>query len=334
MTGNKKVAVIGAGAWGTALACAFARAGNEVVLWAMEPEVVKAINEFKQNSVFLKGITLPEGIWAVGKMETALDADIIILVPPAQFMRTTCEQIAKHKLAESIPLVICSKGVEQYSLGLMSEVVEEILPENPVAVLSGPSFADETAKDMPTAVTLACKDIKLAGELAEILSSDNFRIYSSSDIIGAQIGNAVKNVIAIACGIAKGRGMGNNATAAIITRGLAEMRRLGTAKGAQLETMMGLAGAGDIILTCSSEQSRNFTFGKALGEGTPMKKILDQRGSMVTEGVHSAQSVIDLAKKLNVDMPICKAVHAILYKNVDVIDVANQLMNRPLKKED
>lgn len=334
MKKNKKVSVIGAGAWGTALAAAFARAGNDVIIWAMEKQVVSEINSRHINSMYLKGIKLPDNITAVNKIEDAIDVNVIVLVPPAQFMRSTCEQIAKLKLGQSVPLVICSKGVEKFSLKLMSEVVEEILPKNPIAILSGPSFADEVGKDMPTAVTCACKDDKIAKALAEVLSSDNFRIYTTTDVIGAQIGNAVKNVIAIACGIAKGRGMGNNATAAIITRGLAEMRRLGKAKGGENETMMGLAGAGDIILTCSSDQSRNFSLGFALGKGVKLEDIMKERGSMVTEGVHSAQSVIDLARSLNIDMPICQAVYGILYKNKDVLETANHLMNRPLKQED
>jgi glycerol-3-phosphate dehydrogenase (NAD(P)+) len=331
---NKKVTVIGAGAWGTALACAFARGNNDVKIWAMEEDVVKSINELGQNTIFFKGITLPKEIKATNNLEIALDADIIVLVPPAQFMRTTCENISKILEDKNIPLVICSKGVEQHSLLLMSEVVQEILPDNPIAILSGPSFADEVGKNLATAVTCACEDEALAKSLASDLSSDNFRIYSATDIIGAQIGNAVKNVIAIACGIAKGRGMGNNATAAIITRGLAEMRRLGKTKGAETETMMGLAGAGDIILTCSSDQSRNYSLGFALGEGTKLDDILNERGSVVTEGVHSAQSVNELAKSLDIEMPICQAVYGILYLKEDVLDTANKLMNRPLKKED
>lgn len=329
----RHIGVAGAGAWGTALAAAFVHAGHKVTMWALEGAVVSSINEKQQNIQYLKGIKLPRALTATTNIDDLAPCDRLVLVPPAQHLRALCQQIATH-VGHSMPIIVCSKGVEQGTLKLMSEVVQDILPKHPVAVLSGPSFASEVARKLPTAVTIACEDVALAGELAIELSNDYFRIYSSGDIVGAQVGNAVKNVVAIACGIAHGRALGHNAIAAIITRGLAEMRRLGKALGGRTDTMMGLAGAGDIILTCTSTESRNMSMGAALGEGESLEDIMQARGSMVTEGVHSAKSLHDLAAKLSIDMPICEAVYRILYEGADIDSMAKTLMSRSLKEED
>jgi len=328
----KNITVIGAGAWGTALAAAARRAGCTTRLYARENDVAAAINEGRGNPVFLKGIDLPDGIAASSDLGEAVQgAEAVILVVPAQFLRATAEDLAKI-LPARIPVILAAKGIEQGSLALMSEIAEEALPQNPIAVLSGPSFAAEVARSLPVALTLASADEALGRQLIDALAGPMFRLYQSKDIVGAEIGGAVKNVLAIACGIVEGRGLGDNARAALITRGLAEMVRLGRAKGATTETMMGLAGLGDLVLTCNAMQSRNFSFGHALGQGKTPEEVLSERVA-VTEGVASAVSVVDLAEKLSVDMPICATVHAIIHEGRDIDTAIHMLMERPLTFE-
>jgi len=328
----KNITVIGAGAWGTALAAAARRAGCATRLYAREPDVAAAINEGRGNPVFLKDIELPDGIAASSDLSEALQgAQAVILVVPAQFLRATAKDLS-HILAESVPVVLAAKGIEQGSLALMSEIAEETLPNNPIAVLSGPSFAAEVARSLPVALTLASADAALGRQLIDTLANPMFRLYQSKDIVGAEIGGAVKNVLAIACGIVEGRGLGDNARAALITRGLAEMVRLGRKKGATTETMMGLAGLGDLVLTCNAMQSRNFSFGHALGQGKTPDEILSERVA-VTEGVASSVSVVHLAEKLSVDMPICATVHAIIHEGRDIDTAIHMLMERPLTFE-
>ncbi len=328
----KQIAIIGGGAWGTALAATARRAGCTTALYAREPEIVAAINAGEGNPGFLPGIALPDGIRASADLGDAIrDAEAVILVVPAQFMRRTVEDLART-IPAGMPIILAAKGVEQKTTALMSEIVEDILPDHPLAALSGPSFAAEVARGLPVALTLACKDAALGRRLIAMLGSPMFRLYQSEDIVGAEIGGAVKNVLAIACGIVEGRGLGDNARAALITRGLAELMRLGRKKGAATETMMGLAGLGDLVLTCNAMQSRNFSFGHALGQGKSAAEILAERVA-VTEGVTSAVSVIQLAAALGVDMPICAAVHAIIHEGRDIDTAIRMLMDRPLTSE-
>jgi glycerol-3-phosphate dehydrogenase (NAD(P)+) len=325
------MSVIGAGAWGTALAMTAQRAGNEVIIQAHEPHVAKAINDKHENSVFLKEFKLDNKIKATTVLSVATNVDVVLLVTPAQFLRPVCEA-AVNNWPSGVPAVICSKGIEETSCALMSEIVSEILPRNPIAVLSGPAFAAEVASNLPTAVTLASEDETLAKVLMETLNTPVFRIYRSRDMIGAQIGGAVKNVLAIACGIVEGRKLGDNAKSALITRGLAEITRLGIAKGAQAETFYGLSGLGDLTLTCNAMQSRNFSLGVALGQGDKLRDVLNERIS-ITEGVYTASTMISLANQLNVDLPICSAVDRVLNHSGDIDASINSLLMRPLKAE-
>ncbi len=325
------IGIIGAGAWGTALAAIAARAGHQVVIQAHEPEVAEAINQGHENSLFLPGIDLPATIRASTDLAPATQARAVLLAMPAQHFRAVTARAARS-WPEGVPAVICAKGIEQESGALMSEVVAETLPGAPLAVLSGPTFAAEVALGLPAAATLACAAPDLARQLAELLSTPRFRIYRSDDLIGTQIGGAVKNVLAIACGIVMGKGFGNNARAALITRGLAEIMRLGRALGAKTETLAGLSGLGDLTLTCSAEQSRNFSLGLALGRGEALEHILAGRKS-VAEGVFTASSVCGLARRLEVDLPICTAVDGVINHFSDIDATIESLLSRPLKEE-
>ncbi len=326
-----KLGIVGAGAWGTALATAVTRAGGEVVIWARESAVVEDINTEHHNTMFLPDAALEESVRATSDFAEATDADAVLLVAPAQYLRSICADLSPH-WQSGVPAVICAKGIEQGSGALMSDVVTDTLPGVEQAVLSGPTFAAEVAKGLPTAVTLACADRDLGERLVRALGTPTFRPYLADDVVGAEIGGAVKNVIAIACGIVTGRALGSNARAALITRGLAEIMRLGRTLGAKPETMMGLSGQGDLVLTCSSEQSRNMSLGAALGRGERLSDILDRRRS-VAEGVDSAAAVVGLAERLGVDMPISAAVNAILHQGADVEDVIAELLARPFRHE-
>lgn len=328
----KRLGIIGAGAWGTALALVAVRAGLDVLIQAREPDIVEGINKEHENPVFLPEVVLDPAIRATTEvLEAAENADAVLLTAPSQFLRAAISGL-KDGLANGAPAVICTKGIENSSLALMSEIVEEVLPGTPVAVLSGPTFAAEVAADMPTAVTLACGDKNIAARLSYALGSPRFRPYWSSDIIGAQIGGAVKNVLAIGCGIAEGRGLGDNARAALITRGLVEIVRLGHAKGAKTETLMGLCGAGDLVLTCNAMQSRNFSLGVGLGRSEALLDITSARSS-IAEGVSNASSVNELARVLNIDMPICLAVDRVLNHNADIDATIQGLLSRPVTME-
>ncbi len=328
----KNIAIFGAGAWGTALAIVARRAGRNVVLQAHEPEVTDAVNEAHENSLFLPGVALDPEIRATNDpAEAAADADAVLLAVPAQFLRAVLTGLSGD-LPSGAPVVICAKGIEQGTLALMSEIAEEVVPQAPVAVLSGPTVAAEVAQDRPSAVTLASTDEALGVGLSEALGTPRFRIYRSDDIVGAQIGGAVKNVLAIGCGIVEGRGLGDNAKAALITRGLAEIVRLGLAKGAKAETLMGLSGIGDLVLTCNAMQSRNFSLGVALGQGEALDGILAARTS-VAEGVFSAASVSELAGNLSVDMPLSVAVDGILNHFADIDATIEGLLARPAGAE-
>jgi glycerol-3-phosphate dehydrogenase (NAD(P)+) len=324
----KRIGVIGAGAWGTALAAVACRAGRTVVLQAREADVVASVNTNHVNDRFLPGVPLDAAISATTEGADAVQADAVLLVAPAQHMRAVCAGLAKMWPAGT-PAVICAKGIEQETCALLSEAVAEALPGVPIAILSGPTFAVEVAREQPTAVTLACEDEVIGEALTEALASPRFRIYRSNDTVGAQMGGAVKNVLAIACGIVEGRGLGDNARAALITRGLAETVRLSLAKGAKAETLMGLSGLGDLTLTCNAMQSRNFSLGHALGEGRDLDDILGARES-VAEGVFSASGVTELARRQGVEMPICDAVDGIINRGADIDATVAGLLARPL----
>ena len=327
----QRIGIVGGGAWGTALAVTVRRAGREIVLWAREAEVVAAINQRHENPLFLPGIAIDPAIVATGDLAMAAASDVVLLVVPAQHLRAVAGAIAPT-LRPGAAVVICTKGVEERSGALMSEVAAAALPGAPLAILSGPTFAGEVARGLPTAVTLATADQILGRALIAALGTRGFRPYLADDVIGAEIGGAVKNVLAIACGIIAGRRLGDNARAALITRGLAEMVRLARAKGGRAETLMGLSGLGDLTLTCTGLQSRNHSLGFALGEGTALGEILGRRRS-IAEGVSSAAAVAALALRLGVDMPIVAAVDAILHRGADIDDSIAALLARPFRVE-
>lgn len=305
------VGIIGGGAFGTAMACVLRRRGHPVRLWAREAEVVEAINRDRVNGAFLRGVTLPEGIVATNDFAFALrEATFVLLAPPAQHMRAVTAQL-RADLPAGVPVITCSKGLERTTCALMTEVIGETLPQAPVAVLSGPSFAAEIAVDQPTGVTLACADPVLGARLEDEIGGARFRVYLSDDVIGAQVSGVMKNVLAIACGIVTGRRLGNSMRAMLLARGLAETVDLGLALGARLETFLGLSGIGDIDLSCNSPQSRNMSLGIALGEGRLLADVLGERIT-VQEGVHSAAAVAALAGRLGVEMPIAGMVDRIL----------------------
>jgi glycerol-3-phosphate dehydrogenase (NAD(P)+) len=328
----RRLAIIGAGAWGTALAAAAHRAGCRPVLWARSREVVAAINEHHENPLFLPGISLDPAIAATTEFAIATgDADAALLAVPAQILRTVLE-FHHPFLPAGLPVVHCAKGIELDSLALMSEVGREVLPGSPFAVLSGPTFAAEVARGLPTAIAIAGPDPALGRALMTALGSTRFRPYLSSDPIGVQVGGAVKNVIAIATGIIRGRGLGENARAALITRGLAEMTRLGQAMGARAETFQGLSGLGDLVLSATALKSRNHLFGLMLGRGKdPGTATSGHR--MIVEGVATAAAVVRLARRFAIEMPISEAVAAILHGGVPIAAMIEDLLRRPLRSE-
>ncbi len=330
----EKIAVIGSGAWGTALAQVFATAGKEVSLYARNEELAKHIETHKENNVYLPSVILSSNIKATANIKEAVgDADIILMVVPTQHTRHALENIKPH-IKNTAVIANCSKGIETMSGKLLSAVAEEILPDNPYAVLSGPSFAIEVARGLPTAVTLATLDLENneAHELAKALSSDTFRPYISNDPIGAEIAGALKNVIAIACGIVSGKELGNNSSAAIMTRGMAEIKRVGLKLNADAQTFLGLSGIGDLTLTCNSKLSRNYSLGFEIGQGKTIKEIMHNR-TTVAEGYTTTKAVFALAKELKVELPVCNAVYNMLYNDVTVDACMAELMKRHLRTE-
>ncbi len=323
--------VIGAGAWGTALAQVCARAGLATTLWAREPAVAAAIAATGENTLFLPGARLDDRVSVTLDAGDLAGAELILAAAPAQFLRGTLRLFAPH-LAPGVPVVLCAKGVEASSLKLMSQVLAETLPGARRAVLSGPSFAAEVARGLPTAVTLAAGDPALAEAIARRIASQAFRPYVSDDMVGAEAGGAIKNVLAIACGVVEGRGLGRSAHAALITRGFAELTRLAVALGGRAETVAGLCGLGDLVLTCSSLQSRNMSVGLAIGRGGRVAEAIAGGGG-VAEGVASAPAVRALAARLGVETPICDAVSAILAGEIAVDPAIAALLARPLRSE-
>ncbi|WP_188053257.1 NAD(P)H-dependent glycerol-3-phosphate dehydrogenase [Sphingosinithalassobacter sp. CS137] len=321
------IGVIGGGAWGTALAQVLASGGTAVRLWAREAEVVDAINERHENTVFLPGIPLSPNVSATQELGDLADADPILVVTPAQHMRAVLRELP----GRGQPLILCSKGIEAGSHQFLHHVAAEEVPGSRIAVLSGPTFAHEVASGLPTAVTLAADPIDCANELAGVIARPSFRPYVSSDVVGAEIGGAVKNVLAIACGVVEGAGLGQNARAAVIARGFAEMTRFGVARGARVETLAGLCGLGDLVLTCSSTSSRNYSLGVGLGRGQSAQSLLADRKT-VAEGAFTAPVLREAALAAGVDMPVAQAVCALL-DGAEVADVVDGLLNRPLREE-
>ncbi|HVC51484.1 MAG TPA: NAD(P)H-dependent glycerol-3-phosphate dehydrogenase [Stellaceae bacterium] len=328
-----RLAIFGGGAWGTALATVAARAGAAPVLWARDPDIVATVNQRHENPVYLPGVALDPRIAATADQAAALDrAEAALLVVPAQFLRgVLCALVPL--LEPGLPLLLCAKGIEHGSLKTMSELAAELAPAAPVAVLSGPSFAAEVARDQPTAVTIASRDPNLARDFMAALGTPRFRPYLSEDPIGAEIGGAAKNVLAIACGITDGRALGENARAALITRGLAEIARLGIAKGGQADTFRGLSGLGDVVLTCTAAtQSRNHALGVALGRDDSLAEALAGRRSVV-EGVATAAAITRLAASLDIEMPIAEAVEAVLHRGMTIDNMIERLLARPYRSE-
>ena len=327
----QSVDIIGAGAWGTALAIVARRAGRDVLLWAHEPETIAAINDTHRNETFLPGIALDPAIEATSHFSELATCDMMLLVTPAQHLRATAGAL-KPFVREGQPLVICSKGIEQSSGRLMSQIAAELLPMAEIAVLSGPSFASDVAGGLPVAVTLSTAEEDLGRALSHALSHPPFRCYWSNDVIGAEIGGAVKNVYAIAAGIVVGKALGASAHAGLVTRGFAEMARFGVALGAKLETMIGLSGLGDLVLTCGSPLSRNMSLGVSLGQGRSVEEALSGRLT-VTEGVPTASAMVEIAGARGIDMPIAESVHAVISGRATVDEAIEALLARPLRPE-
>ncbi len=330
MSADLHLGIVGAGAWGTALACAARRAGTGVTMWAHEAETVRAIGEDHANPVFLPGVALDPDIAASSDMAAISDCDAVLLVSPSAHLERVCRNLAP-RLSASVPVCVCTKGIQLATGRLMTELAAHALDREAVCGLSGPSFAAEVAKGLPTAVTVAGTPGAIDA-ITHCLAGPMFRIYRSDDVVGIEIGGAVKNVIAIACGIAMGRGLGNNARAAVISRGLAEMARLGEELGACRETLMGLSGLGDLVLTCTGDLSRNFTFGKGLGEGSSVAELMAGRTSVV-EGAATAPAVVALAARHGVEMPIAGAIDDVITGRCDLDQAIERLLARPAGDE-
>jgi glycerol-3-phosphate dehydrogenase (NAD(P)+) len=322
------IAVIGGGAWGTALAQVAAAGGRDTLLWALEDDVVAAVNAIHENPHYLKGQKLSPAIRATGNFSDLAAADAWLVVTPAQHMRA----VLSRSPCPGKPLILCSKGIEEGSGAMLHHVARDVCPTSPVAVLSGPTFAHEVAAGLPTAVTLACEDQEVGEAIHARLSLPTFRIYATDDVAGAEVGGAVKNVLAIACGVVEGRGLGQNARAALIARGFAEMTRFGLAMGARRETLAGLSGLGDLVLTCSSVSSRNFSLGKAIGEGQSAADLMRDRRT-VAEGAFTAPVLARIAAERAIDMPIVTAVAALLDGKTGIEAVLEGLLSRPARPE-
>jgi glycerol-3-phosphate dehydrogenase (NAD(P)+) len=330
-----KIGVVGAGSWGTALADLLARKGFSVELWAYEKEIVDQIQNDRENKIFLPGVDLSDNILPSNDLDgVAGGKDLLLIVVPSHVMRQVTQKTA-GRLDKRTILVSASKGIENKTHLTMSGVLKETLPEVPenlLAVISGPSFAREVAQQLPTVVTLASRDPDTAGLVQHVFATPYFRVYTSNDMLGVELGGSVKNVIAIAAGVVDGLGLGLNARAALITRGMTEIRRLGVKLGANPRTFTGLAGFGDLVLTCTGNLSRNHTLGKKIGEGKKLEKILAEM-RMVAEGVKTAKSVYDLSCELGVEMPISQEIYRILYEDLSPKEAVYRLMTRDLKQE-
>ena len=325
-----RIAVVGAGAWGTALANLAARNAARVTLVARDPDHAAEMAATGVNARRLPGVLLASNVEATADLGGAAEAEIVLLAVPTQALRSACERLAPL-LAPGAALILCAKGIERASGRFVSEVAAEVLPQHPLAILSGPSFAIDVARGLPTAVTLAAAEAGRARELAQALATPWFRLYYSTDVRGVEIGGAAKNVLAIANGIAAGRGLGASAGAALVARGFAELSRFGRAFGAQPATLMGLSGLGDLVLTCNSAQSRNFSLGLALGRGVSLASLLAE--GPLAEGVHTCGVLVDLAHRRGIEMPIATAVDAVLAERLDIDAAIEALLARPQKAE-
>ncbi|MEN3332608.1 MAG: glycerol-3-phosphate dehydrogenase [Blastocatellia bacterium] len=332
---SQRIAVIGAGSWGTALAAVAARNRHAVRLWAREPEVAEAVNAAHRNPYYLVDYELPGTLRATTSLAEAIDgAGFVLIVLPSHAVREVVEQMRPFLSAQQT-LISATKGVENGTLMRMDEVIADVLKGRfapRFVALSGPSFAREVARGDPTAIVAASRDPQLSEAVQRLLSASVFRVYTNDDVIGVELGGAVKNVVAIGSGVVRGLGMGTNTVAAIITRGLAEMTRLAVAQGARVETMAGLAGLGDLVLTCTGELSRNRHVGVELGKGRRLAEIVGEMRE-VAEGVKTTRAIYELGKRLNIDMPITASIYALLYEDKPASDAANELMGRPLKRE-
>lgn len=327
----QNMGVIGGGSWGTALAQTLATSGRDVTLWAFEEDCAQAINNEHVNTLYLPGVPLNPNIRATNTLADLSDCDAVLVVTPAQHMRSSLAQFLPHARS-GLPVVLCSKGIEISTGKFMSQVIEEIMPDVVPAVLSGPSFAIDVAQGLPTAVTLACGKPDIGAKLVQAIAAPGFRPYYSNDVLGAEIGGAVKNVLAIVCGLVLGKQLGRSAHAAIIARGFAEMTRLGKALGCDPETLTGLCGLGDLVLTCSSEQSRNMSCGLALGQGQSLDEIMSARNS-VTEGVATAPALKKLAQDVGIEMPISMAMANIIAGTESIDDAISRLLSRGHRSE-
>lgn len=325
------ISIIGAGSWGTTLACLLSEKGYDVTLWVHEDDLAKEIDQKRINSIYLPETIIPNDIRILNNIEEALKkARYVVNAVPSQYVRSVFKDAAKH-IHDEATIISVSKGIERGTLLTVSSILNELLRRD-VAVLSGPSFAKEVIKKLPTAVTIATKDKKTGYILQELFNVNHFRVYTHDDIIGVEIGGALKNVMAIAAGISDALGLGNNARASLITRGLVEMTRLGVAMGAKEKTFSGLSGIGDLVLTCTSSLSRNYTVGVKLGQGMKLEEILNQMKS-VAEGVSTAESAFELSKKYNIEMPIVEQVYRVIYEGKDPNQAVKDLMERSLKPE-
>lgn len=330
----KKVAVLGAGSWGTALSLALARKGYQVYLWGRNKEKVAQIDLLKENLPYLPGVLIPENVQVTADLEEALaDKKYIVLAVPSRRIRGLCKSIANQISTDKI-IINAAKGIELDTLKRMSEIIEEELAEkNPsIAIISGPSHAEEVGRGIPTALVVGSQNSKVAQKVQDLFISSEFRVYTNPDLIGMEYGAALKNVIALGTGIADGVGYGDNAKAALITRGLSEIARLGIAAGANPLTFAGLTGIGDLVVTCTSEHSRNRRAGIQIGKGLPLKHVLEQIG-MAVEGVPATKATCQLARKYQVPMPISEEIYAVLFRNKDVHEACNALMMRDRKDE-
>lgn len=328
MMSKRKIAVMGSGAWGTALSVMSCQLGHDVTLFGRNQNIIDAINNHHTNEQYLPDIVLPKDIKATTNPAQALDnADLVLCVIPAQSFSAVLSDFASY-IPKNAPLVLCAKGIEQKTGRFMSDIAEDILPNHAIAALSGPSFAQDVARGLPTAVTIAARNLGLAHQISKILSGTVFRCYSSDDLMGVELGGALKNVLALAAGAANGRGLGASAQAALVTRGFAELRRIGKAMGAKTETMSGLSVLGDLILTCSSPQSRNFSYGFAMGASKPTT------GLKLAEGVATAPIAAQLFHQKKIDAPIIDAVAHLLDGSLTIDQAVTALITRPLKSED
>jgi glycerol-3-phosphate dehydrogenase (NAD(P)+) len=323
------IAIVGGGAWGTALANAAAAAGRDVILWMRDADAARQIQASRVNARYLPGVRLGERVRVTAATSELRAAAAVLLVVPAQATRGSLETLSAD-LPGDAPIVVCAKGIERGSGRFLTDIVGELRPQAPVAVLSGPSFADDVARGLPTAVTLACRDEVVAADLAGALSGPSLRVYHGGDVRGVEIGGAAKNVLAIACGIVEGRGLGESAKAALTARGFAELLRFARAYDGRAETLMGLSGLGDLVLTCSSAHSRNFSFGERLGRGVP---LAEAGAGKLVEGAATASVLTELARRKSVDMPIAEAVDAIIAGRLTIDQTIEALMSRPLRTE-